>query len=481
MVNVAAIAGRSIVLDELTDTATWAQAELGGADLGDPRRSARLVRLATIVAEHPDASLPEACPTGSDLKGAYRFFANPSVAPERILARHVAATCQRLAEEPLVLAVQDTTLLDYTDHPQTEGLGPLGNPKTHGLVVHGTLTFTPERVPLGLLSLQVWTRDAVTYGKLPDHKRRPLAEKESRKWLSSVDAVAQAKRACPQTQFVCMGDREADIYELFVQDRPVGVDLLVRASWDRRVDADEGSLWAALEAGPNVGTVQVSVPRHGTRPARVATVQLRVRKLTLRPPARSNGTHLAPVALGAVLAREPTPPAGVEALEWLLLTTVPTTTLADAAQRLAWYACRWGIEVWHMTLKSGCRIEAKQLEDVAHLRRCLTVLAIVAWRIQFATMLARAAPDLPCSVWLGAAEWQALCCTIHKTPIPPAEPPSLRQAVRWVAQLGGFLGRARDGEPGVTTLWRGLVHLHDLTTMYTLMQTIPPKISVGNA
>lgn len=461
-------------MDNGSETVPWAEAELGSADLGDPRRRARLVRLATLLAAQPDAALPEACPTAADRKGAYRFFANPSVAPERILAAHVAATGRRLAAEPVVLAVQDTTVLDFTAHPQTAGLGPLGNPKQRGLVLHSTLAFTPDQVPLGVLALDVWSRDAASYGKLPDHKHRSIADKESRKWLASVTAVARIHRACPQPHYVCSGDREADVYDLFVQPRPAGVDLLVRASWDRRVDADEGHLWAALAAAPVVGTLAVTVPRHGTQPARVAHLQVQVRPVTLCPPARRRGEHLAPVSLWAVLAREPTPPAGGAALTWLLLTTVPTETLAEAGERLAWYACRWGIEVWHMVLKSGLRIEAKQLADAAGLRRVLTVCAIVAWRIQYATLLARAAPDLPCSVWLHPAEWQALYCASHQTSQPPADPPSLRQAVRMVAHLGGFLGRASDGEPGVTTLWRGLRHLHDLTTMYALMRSVPP-------
>jgi hypothetical protein len=450
------------------DEQAWAETEFGGADLHDPRRTNRLVQLATALGAHPCGSLPEALAERAQLVGAYRFFANDCIDPDAILPSHVRATQKRLAAVPLVLAAQDTTLLDYTAHPATAGLGRLSSTQTQGLVVHSTLAFTPERVPLGLLAQEVWAR-ADGKEPPPDRRTRPIAEKESQKWLTSLEAVAAARRACPQTPFVSVGDREADVYDLFLALRPAGVDLLVRASWDRRVDQPEGYLWAAVQAAPVTATVQISVPRHGTQPARTATATLRFRPVTLRPPRHRTQSGLAAVKLWAVLAQEPEPPPGVTPLEWLLLTTVPVQTAEQAEERLAWYGCRWGIEVWHLVLKSGCRVEAKQLAEADRLRRCLAVLSVVAWRILYATMLARDLPDAPASLLLAREEWEALCCTIQRVPTPPSEPPRLRQAVRWIAQLGGFQARASDGEPGVTVLWRGFQHLTDLTTMYAIM------------
>jgi hypothetical protein len=169
------------------------------------------------------------------------------------------------------------------------------------------------------------------------------------------------------------------------------------------------------------------------------------------------------VALWAVQVREEQPPAQREPIEWLWLTTVAVDTVADAVERVAWYACRWGIEVWHKILKSGCRIEARQLETAERLQRCMALYSVMAWRIFYATMLARAVPDMPCTVLLEVAEWQALYWAIHRTPQPPEAPPSLGQAVRWMAQLGGFVRRCRDDEPGPMVLWRGFQHLTDLT------------------
>jgi hypothetical protein len=200
----------------------------------------------------------------------------------------------------------------------------------------------------------------------------------------------------------------------------------------------------------------------------------------LRPPRKRAKEKLASVTVWAVWAVEMDPPPNLPAVEWLLLTTVPVQTTADALQRLAWYACRWGIEVWHKVLKSGCRIEARQLETADRLKRCLTLYAVIAWRVLYATMLSRSVPEASCLALLNEPEWQALYCAIHHTTILPPVPPTLHQAVRWIAQLGGFQNRKRDGHPGVTVIWKGFQHLSDLTYMYLVFRPQSPLKDVGN-
>ena len=460
--------------------AEWAANEFGAAALGDARRTARLVALAEALGTRPAASLPEACGSRAALKAAYRFFDTDEVTPEAVLASHVRASYARLAAVPLVLAAQDTTLLDWTHHPATTGLGPLGSAQRQGLLVHSTLALTPERVPLGVLAQEVWAREADTFGQLPDQHTRGIAEKESRKWRTSLAAVVAAHTACPQTHFVSVGDREADVYDLFIAARPVGVDLLVRATQDRAItDPDHRRLRAAVATAPVAATVTLHLPRRAHQPARQASLTVRWRAVTLRPPARRASEGLPRVAVWVVWAVEDAPPPGQEPVAWLLLTTVPVADTDAALARLAWYACRWGIEVWHKILKSGCRIEARQLATADRLRRCLALYSVLAWRVLWATMLARALPDAPCTALLDDAEWQALYCVIHHTSAPPTAPPPLREAVRWLAQLGGFLGRTRDGDPGVTALWKGFQHLADLTTMYRLMRPTHPGHDMG--
>jgi len=454
--------------------ATWAQDEFGDADLGDVRRNARLVQLASVLGAQPSASLPDATDDPASLKAAYRFFDNDYVRAEAMLESHVQSTTRRMQAVPLVLAVQDTTYLDWTDHPATSGLGPLAAPSHQGVLAHTTLALTPERVPLGLLQQQVWARDRALR-RNQDHKQRPLDDKESQKWLRSLEAVIAARADCPSTCFVSVGDREADVYDLFLRTRPPGVDLLIRAAQDRKADHPEKYLWAAMATAPVAATVTVHMGARAGQPARNATLTVRWRQVTLRPPNSRTKEKLPTVPVWAVWAIELDPPPGVDAVEWLLLTTVPITSTHDALERLEWYAVRWGIEVWHKVLKSGCRIEDRQLESAERLIRCLTLYSVIAWRILYATMLARATPNVACTVLLDDDEWQGLYCRIYRVSLAPPKPPTLRQAVRWIAQLGGFQGRKGDGEPGVTVLWKGFQHLVDVAAMYRIMRLPSPS------
>jgi hypothetical protein len=232
-------------------------------------------------------------------------------------------------------------------------------------------------------------RDDMTFGSLVSNKKRTIDDKESIEWLESVEALAVARETAPQTTFISVGDREADVYELFAMERATGVELLVQASWNRVVDSVHRYLWETLQAAPILGTVEVNAPRHPGKPVRRCMLTLRSIPITLKPPQARK--RLGTVEVWAILATEATPPPKGEAIEWLLLTTVPTQIVEDAIERVHWYTCRWTIEVWHRVLKTGCRIESRQLETVERLA-ALTLYSIIAWRILYATMLARTAP-----------------------------------------------------------------------------------------
>jgi hypothetical protein len=438
----------------------WAEAELGAVALGDRRLHRRVVRLARAFYARPQANLPQACGSRAATQAAYRFFAHEAVRMDALLAPHYQATLPRLAREPVVLAVQDTTSLDYSTQPALEGLGPLGSHREGpvGLLVHDTLAVTPAGLPLGLLDVQVWARDPAAFGKRHRRYTLPLAQKESAKWLRSLQAAARVQAQVPGTTVVSVGDREADLYELFVQAQdPAGPHLLVRATRERVRADGQGSLWASVAAQAPAGTHRVLLPRRPGQRARVAALEVRFATVTLRPPKRKR--TLPPVRVAAIQAREVAPPAGVEPVQWLLLTTREVADLAQATEKLDWYTQRWTIEVFHRTLKSGCRIEDRQLGTAQRLENCLALDLVVAWRIVHLTMLGRATPAVPCTVGFEDAEWQALYGFVHRTPHLPPQPPTLREAVRMVAGLGGFLGRKGDGEPGTETLWRGLQDL----------------------
>jgi hypothetical protein len=199
----------------------------------------------------------------------------------------------------------------------------------------------------------------------------------------------------------------------------------------------------------------------------VAQLEIRFARVSLKPPPRKK--NLPDLTIWAVLAREINPPEGVDTLEWMLLTTMEVNTFDQAVEKLIWYTVRWGIEVYHRTLKSGCKIEERQLGTADRIESCLAIDMIVAWRIIYLTRLGRDTPDVPCTVYFEEAEWKALSAYITKNPEPPKKTPSLREATRAVASLGGFQGRKGDGEPGTKSLWLGLQRLDDLTAMWKIM------------
>ena len=458
--------------DSGTAPAGWVHREFGGAHLGDARLDARLLGLATAFFARPQANIPQACGSAAAAKAAYRFFDNDKVTMDALLEPHHRATIARMRREPIVLVAQDTTSLCYTMRPEMKGIGPIGNRADgpQGIVVHTAQAFTPAGLPLGLLDIEAWARDPAEFGKSKDCNNKPIEEKESFKWPRALTPIAAAAALCPGTRVIATADREADFFEYLDDARVKGVETIVRAKVKNRAlaDNDVQKLWPHMLLKAKAGTVELAVPRRRGQPARVALLTLRFDTVTLKPPAGKK--HLSNIETTVVLAREQTPPPGVkQPLEWMLLTSAPVAGLADAIERIRWYAGRWGIEVFHRILKSGCQIEDRQLGAADRLEACLAIDAVVAWRIHHLTWLGRATPDLPCDTVLDDDLWKGVIVFKTGKP-PPAKPPGLKDMIREIASLGGFLGRKADGEPGSETLWRGLQRANDIAAMFRGMR-----------
>lgn len=450
----------------------WADEEFGSAQLGDQRRVKRLLTIARDFYAHPQANIPQACQTRAKTKATYRFMDDKEHTLDTILAPHYEATRLRCEQEKIVFAVQDTSSLNYSAHPATENLGPISTQKDGviGLILHDTMAFNDEGTPLGLLDVQCWARDGDDFGKRHHRRQLPIEQKESYKWLKSYQAVAQLQAQCPDTMFVSVGDREADIFELFdmALSDPNSPQLLVRARHDRLLNEGNEHLWEHVQRQAVSGIQDVRVPHPKKRKARIAQLEIRFAQVQLKPPSWKN--KLKPLTVWAILAQEINCPDDVkEPLQWLLLTTIEVTTFEQATQKLAWYAGRWGIEVYHRTLKSGCKIEERQLGSADRIEACLAIDMVIAWRIYYLTKLGREVPDVPCTVFFEDAEWKALVAYKTQRPIPPDNPPTLREAIRLLASLGGFLGRKGDGEPGTKSLWLGFQRLDDLVVMWKIM------------
>jgi Transposase DNA-binding/Transposase Tn5 dimerisation domain len=455
-------------LSQDTDS-DWAIEEFGAADLGDARRTARLVTLARQLARSPHCSFPQSL-SQAQLKAAYRFFDNDGVDTDGILSSHIGQTLGRMRDLPVVLAVQDSTEYNLTHLPATQGMGYCSHKHVRGFFMHSMLALTPEGLPLGVLGLKTWTRPLAQLGKRKQRKTLPVRQKESVKWIEGLEHMTTLSAHCPASQIVGVCDREADMYDLFAAERAERVDWLVRAAWNRRVDHPEKYLWEAMQSIPEMGTMPLRVPARGAVAERTAELAIRCAPVRIRPPRSHKVKGLAEVEVCVVWAIETMPPAGIEPIEWMLLSSVPTHTVEQALERLSWYARRWTIETWHRVLKSGCQIEARQFGDVQRFMRATALFAVISWRILYATLLGRLDADISCEVLLQRFEWQALYCRTHGTTTPPPQPPTLGQAVLWIAKLGGYLGRKRDRPPGTTVMWRGFLALHETSQMYLIFR-----------
>jgi hypothetical protein len=452
--------------NHISNHQTWAAQELATARLGDARLTKRLVRIVADKLANPTASIPQASGSWAATKATYRFLASEQLSTDRIRQAHLDATRARVASLGAVLILQDTTELNYTTHPHTSGLGHLDHALSSGLKVHSGLAATIDGVPLGLVHQTVWARERAREGQ--KSRKRPQDQRESQRWLTTLQQVQHALP--PPTRLIVVADREADIYPLFIEPRDARTELVIRATYNRGLvgglkleDAARSVRWA--------GTRSVTIPGNGGRAAREAVVRIGWTTVQLLPPKDYPRRSSAPrPRVQLVVVEECEPPAGVKALRWLLWTTLPVTNWDEAVAVVSAYERRWLIERYHYVLKSGCGIEQLQLEAAERLERALAICCIVAWRLLWLTYQARETPEVPCSAVFARHEWQALVCTLQQTAEPPSEPPTLREAVRMVAQLGGFLARTGDGEPGVKTLWRGLTRLDDIAATWLLLR-----------
>jgi len=447
---------------------SWAEEEFGTVRFTDERLKRRLYTVAGDIFDELQELIPQAA-KGSEArtKAMYRFFSNPVVDMETLLVPHIEATIGRMRGERVILAVQDTTTLNYTPHAP-KGAGPISRSpgKAVGLVVHDTMAFTEGGAPLGLLDVQCWARDPNDVGKKARRHELPIEEKESKKWLVSYRAADEAQKVCPETMVVSVGDREADIYELFDEARAEGgkAKVLVRAERTRSRKVEEEGLWERMRRERVAGEIEVRVPRRGTRPARRARVEVRYAKVELRPPKAS---RCKPAGVWAVYGREVGHGKEIgEPIDWMLVTTVETESFEAASERLRWYSLRWEIEVYHRTLKSGCRVEDRQLDDTKSLAACLAIDMVVGWRVYWLTMVGRERPEMGGDQLLSDDEWRVLGA--WATGKPATTPPSAQQVMRWIGKLGGWLRRGKDDNPGTTCIWRGIVRLGAMVEGYLL-------------
>jgi hypothetical protein len=435
----------------------WAQHEFGFAQLGDQRRTKRLVNIAQHLAAHPGGTLPQAFPHWAELKAAYRLLDQPGVSFEKILAPHLEHTRAACREPGEYLIIEDTTLLDYSHHPAAQDLGSIGDGHGRGFELHSalavrvegwTLEQRPEGMVVGLLGQQCnCPRPRPTGETEPQRWHRP---RKSRRWAATLKAVGAPPEGC---RWIYVADREADFYEPIQICQQHGMDFIIRSRYDRRLAGEAGHLQEALAQAPVLGQTTVELRARPGQPARTAMVEIRSVRVDLDGPWRPGGWQPGLLGITAVEVREVHPPAGVKApLHWVLLTSLPCLSWAAVQRVVGRYAARWWIEEYHKALKTGTGVEDSQLERGYRLEALIAVLAVVAVRLLCTKLLARTRPEGLEAVESFGPEALAI---LEKKLGPPKGGWNNQSLLVATARLGGFLARKGDGMPGWQTIWRG--------------------------
>jgi len=423
----------AIDITSCVDGKNWAEKEFGGAPLGDSRLSRRLVEIGAGKAEKPGVAYARV--VGGDwakTKGYYRLIDAPdesAIHMANILLPHREQTIRRMKGQPVVLCIQDGSDLNFNNLSQCEGLGEIGNnqtgAKSKGLHVHSMVAITPDGLPLGVVRAEC----SAPKPKDKDDKRRareiPIEEKKTFCWIEGIRDCMQLKAQMPHTRLINVLDREADFYELFDDQRCncSKVDLLVRAQHNRSTTAKHRLFETARQA-PIQARLNIKVPRQSARQkkskqkarpkrsARIAEVSVRYVRVEINPPSYMKDKES--ISVWVVNVREDTHPAGTEALEWSLLTTLEIKSVDDALNCVKWYCLRWRIEDWHRVLKSGCKVEDIAHKSAERLKRAIAINLVIAWRIMLMTLLGREAPEMPPEVMFSDLELEVLTAHAKK-------------------------------------------------------------------
>ena len=453
---------------------SFGEMNFGNAQLGDRRRTRRLVVVADAIARHPGGSLPDKLRSPAQLEALYHLMKSPAVTHESVFAPHRERTLARMAEhDGPMLVIHDTTELDFTTHRSLDGVGQIGNGSRTGWLCHNSLVFDPKRREVLGLTSQILHRRAKVRQNESQAARRIRTDRESRLWLQGV-------RTLPANwNVVDVCDRGADTFEFIEQACHSGRRFVIRSAHNRSIhcgpskDAPRDLLHTFARTLPSLGEYTVTVrpkrieqkpKRKGKkkivqRRGREAVLSVAAAPILLRAPSSKNGEHgNEPLPLWIVRVWEAKPPEGEEPLEWFLLTNQPSATFDEARQVVQWYEYRWVIEEYHKAMKTGCGIENPQFNSSDRLQPMIALLSVVAITLLNLRELSRrpAAKQRPASDVVSAEYVKVLSAWRHDSEKPDW---TIHDFCFALARLGGHQNRKHDSHPGWLVLWRGWTHL----------------------
>jgi hypothetical protein len=443
----------------------WAAEEFGDAELGDVRRTQRLVSMAGTSLRRPAGRVLQVFQTSAERQGAYDLLTNDACKPLVLTDAMGRATARRSAQSERVFVSTDGSSLSLVDRQGKKGFGQIGSTKSggRGLKVITSLAIDERGATLGVLDQQWWSR--VSGRKRHNCHARRLEDKETAHWVRSLEASkTRLAEHAPDAHLWFLLDRENDRRHCLTWLRDSGATYVVRSSSNRRLVGDDGYLVEHMQAVVPMHGYTLDVTAGPRRRARRAHMVVRASRVTLRLRDQWKKTQ-EPLEIVVVEAREEgTTPPGEKPIVWRLLTNHPVASAADADEILEAYAKRWLIEEFHKTWKTGaCNVEDSQLRDKQAMIKWATIMAAVAARIERLKILSRTQPELPAGRELSTFEIRALIQLKrrHKkrTETIPDTEPTLAQAIWWLAELGGYTGKSSGGPPGSITIRRGLDYI----------------------
>jgi hypothetical protein len=447
--------------------ADWAEEVFGDAELGDVRRTRRLVRMATAAGRCPSGRIADVYDSPAERQGAYDFIESEHVKAPRICESLVASTARSCAAHDWVYVPLDGTSLKLWDGTGgSKDFGAVGTYRNGatGLQLNNALAVTPNGVPIGVAAQVWWRRPRRRPKEQRPTFRRRIEDKESRFLIDCIDQVTETfTKHAPNTQCWFQMDRGCDAQYVLLHLAATGHHFTVRSQSKRRMLSTEGrKLWLKehLRRQPPLGQFSLDLPKTESRTARQATMVVRAKTVTLKLRDKRNKRRFV-LPINAVLVQELSHRG--DRIDWLLLTSQPVATFEQVMRVIRGYTQRWRVEEFHKTLKTGaCNVEETQLHSSDRVIRWATVLSAVAARVERLKFLARSSPDLPALQELTECELKALILlkTRRKKANEVLSPnPTISDATRWIAELGGYTGKSSGGPPGTITIARGLEKL----------------------
>jgi hypothetical protein len=441
----------------------WAENEFGAVGLGDQRRRARTVAIAEAAASLPGGRLTQVFSDPADLEAAFRWVRNPGVSDEALMTASAAATVGRCERHDVVYVALDQSSIHVVDRDGTKGFGHVGpgdRRPARGLQAMSALAVSRAGATLGLVGQIWWSRPDEPS---PPFKldRRPPEARESGLWMRTMNqaltAFEEASSPCrPWFQL----DRGADASHVFMFAEERQVLMTVRSAYNRRLANGDGYLWDRVKGSKVLGrrllTLSPSQARQRGRKKRQVSLSVRSKSVVLSVEDVLTKQRR-DISVAAVHVKEHRPPQDAERIEWLLLTTAKVASLRDALHVVDAYTCRWRVEDFHRTWKSGgCNVEDSQLRSPEAFRRWATLLAAVAARVERLKHLARNVPNSPASEVLTRSELDAAIILSRTKKWKRGAELTISEAVQLIAMAGGYTGKSSGGPPGSITLGRGL-------------------------